>query len=154
VEARNLARLPGDVDVTVGAGLVMSGLTAWQGLFDDGRLAPGQTVLVHGAAGVVGSMGTRLAREAGAYVVGTGRAAGRHAGLDFGAHDFVGLESESLDDVGSVDVVFDQLSEIVQRVRDGRVRPNIGTIATLDDAVAAVNPADRVNGKAIIRVRP
>src|SRR3954464_11709797 len=77
VEAPNLAPLPGDVDFTAGAALVMSGLTAWQGLFEHGRLRAGQSVLVHGAAGVVGSMATQLAREAGAYVIGTGRAAGR-----------------------------------------------------------------------------
>ncbi|WP_235854587.1 hypothetical protein [Nonomuraea aridisoli] len=47
-----------------------------------------------------------------------------------------------------------QLNEIVQRVRDGRVRANIGTVATLDDAVAALNPTKRVKGKTIIRVRP
>ncbi|GIF52086.1 alcohol dehydrogenase-like protein [Asanoa ferruginea] len=73
VEARNLAPLPGDVDFTVGASLPISGLTAWQGLFEHGRLQPGQSVLVHGAAGGVGSMVTQLAREAGAYVIGTGR---------------------------------------------------------------------------------
>ena len=85
VEARNLAPLPGDVDFTVGAALVMPGLTAWQGLFEHGRLRAGQSVLVHGAAGVVGSMVTQLAREAGAYVIGTGRAADRQTALDFGA---------------------------------------------------------------------
>ena len=47
-----------------------------------------------------------------------------------------------------------QLSEIVQRVRDGRLRTNIGTIAPLDDAVAAFNPTERIKGKTIIRVRP
>jgi NADPH:quinone reductase-like Zn-dependent oxidoreductase len=46
-----------------------------------------------------------------------------------------------------------QLSAIVQRVRDGRLRPAIGTIATLDEAVAAFNPTERVKGKTIIRVR-
>src|ERR1051326_5513607 len=69
VEARNLAPLPGDVDFTVAAALVMAGLTAWQGLFEHGRLHAGQSVLVHGAAGVVGSMASQLAREAGAYVI-------------------------------------------------------------------------------------
>jgi NADPH:quinone reductase-like Zn-dependent oxidoreductase len=47
-----------------------------------------------------------------------------------------------------------QLSEIVQRVRDGRLRTNIGIVSTLDDAVAAFNPTDRRNGKTVIRVRP
>ena len=95
VEARNLAPLPGDVDFTEGAALVMSGLTAWQGLFDHGRLQAGQSVLVHGAAGVVGSMATQLAREAGAYVIGAGRAASRQTALDFGAQEFVDLDSDS-----------------------------------------------------------
>ena len=75
IEARNLAPLPGDVDFTVGASLPMPGLTGWQGLFEHGRLQAGQSVLVHGAAGAVGSMVTQLAREFGAYVIGTGRAA-------------------------------------------------------------------------------
>src|SRR5258705_12299443 len=64
VESRNLAPLPADVDFTVCAALVMPGLTAWQGLFEHGRLYAGQSVLVHGAAGVVGSMASQLAREA------------------------------------------------------------------------------------------
>src|SRR5512142_594758 len=84
VEARNLAPLPGDIDFTVGAALVMPGLTAWQGLFDHGRLRAGQRVLVHGAAGIVGSMACQLARNAGAFVIGTGHAASRETALDFG----------------------------------------------------------------------
>jgi NADPH:quinone reductase-like Zn-dependent oxidoreductase len=200
IEARNLAPLPGDVDFTVGASLPISGLTAWQGLFEHGRLQAGQSVLAHGAAGAVGSMVTQLAREFGAYVIGTGRAADRKKALDFGAQEFVDLENDALEDVGSVDLVFDviggdiqklsasliraggtlvtvigppearptdglaidfvvetdraQLREIVQRVRDGRLRTNIGTVATLDDAVAALNPTERRNGKTIIRIRP
>jgi len=47
-----------------------------------------------------------------------------------------------------------QLGEVVQRVRDGRLRTNIGTVAALDDAVAAFNPTERIKGKTIIRVRP
>src|SRR5207244_3143491 len=82
VEARNLAPLPGDVDVTVGASLPISGLTAWQGLFEHGRLRAGQSVLVHGAAGAVGSRVAQRARACGAYATGPGRAAHRqqHAG--------------------------------------------------------------------------
>jgi NADPH:quinone reductase-like Zn-dependent oxidoreductase len=200
VEARNLAPLPGDVDFTVGASLPISGLTAWQGLFEHGRVQSGQSVLVHGAAGGVGSMVTQLAREAGAHVIGTGRAADRQAALDFGAQEFIDLENVSLEDAGRVDLVFDviggdigkrsaglvraggtlvtiagppqarpagglavyfvvvsdraQLGEIARRVRDGRLRTAIGGVATLDDAVAAFNPAERAKGKTIIRVRP
>jgi len=47
-----------------------------------------------------------------------------------------------------------QLGEIVQRVRDGRLRTSIGNVATLDDAIAGLNPTERRKGKTIIRVRP
>ena len=200
IEARNLAPLPGDVDFTVGASLPISGLTAWQGLFDHGRVQAGQSVLAHGAAGAVGTMVTQLAREAGAYVIGTGRAADRQKALEFGAHEFVDLDNDVLADVGGVDVVFDviggdvqkrsarlirtggtlvsvvgppeawpadgravdfvvetdrgQLQQIAQRVRDGRLRPNVGTVARLDDAVAALNPTERRTGKTIVYVQP
>ena len=200
IEARNLAPLPGDVDFTVGASLPISGLTAWQGLFDHGRLRAGQSVLVHGAAGAVGSAVAQLAREFGAYVIGTGRTADSQKARDFGAQEFVDLGKDTLEDAGPVDLVFDliggdigkrsarlvraggtlvsivgpaearpidglavdfvveadraQLGEIVQRVRDGRLRTNIGTVATLDDAVAAFNPTERHTGKTIIRVHP
>jgi NADPH:quinone reductase-like Zn-dependent oxidoreductase len=143
---------------------------------------------------------TQLAREFGAYVIGTGRAADRQAALDFGAQEFVDLENDALEDVGGVDLVFDviggdigkrsaelvraggtvvsvvgpvetrpadglaidfvvesdraQLGEVVQRVRDGRLRTNVGNVATLEEAVAALNPTHRVTGKTIIRMRP
>jgi NADPH:quinone reductase-like Zn-dependent oxidoreductase len=200
IEARNLSPLPGDVDFTVGASLPISGLTAWQGLFQHGRLRAGQSVLAHGAAGAVGTMVTQFAREAGAYVIGTGRAADREKALDFGAQEFLDLENDTLESVGEVDLVFDvigsdiqkrsaglikaggtlvsvvgpvearpadglavdfvveadraQQGEIVQRVRDGRLRTNIGTTASLDEAVAALNSTERLKGKTIIRVRP
>src|SRR4029453_1159853 len=84
VEARNLAPLPASVDFVTAAALPISGLTAWQGLFDHGCLEPGQTVLIHGAAGGVGSIAVQLAREAGARIVGTGRAQGRGLRVDIG----------------------------------------------------------------------
>jgi NADPH:quinone reductase-like Zn-dependent oxidoreductase len=74
VEARNLALLAADIDHTVAVALPIPGLTAWQGLFDHARLTTGQTVLIHGAAGGVGSIAVQLAREVGAEVIGTGRA--------------------------------------------------------------------------------
>ncbi|MER9696022.1 NADP-dependent oxidoreductase [Mesorhizobium sp. M0179] len=200
MEARNLAPLPGDVDFTVGASLPISGLTAWQGLFQHGRIKAGQSVLAHGAAGAVGSMVAQLAREAGAYVIGTGRAADRQKALDFGANEFLDLAKDTLEDVGGVNLVFDviggdvqkrsatlvraggilvtvvgptdirpadglavdfvveadraQLSEIVQRIRDGRLRTNIGKVSSLDDAIGTFNSTDRRAGKTVVRVRP
>src|SRR3989475_10028422 len=96
IEALNLAPLPGDVDFTVGASLPISGLTAWQGLFQHGRLQAGQSVLAHGAAGAVGSMVTQLARLAGADGNGTGRPAHPEKGVEFGAPGVVALAEHDL----------------------------------------------------------
>jgi len=109
IEARNLAPLPDDIDFNEGSALVMPGLTAWQALFVQGQLQAGQRVLVHGAAGIVGSMAVQLAREAGAYVIGTGRAAHRETALDFGANEFADLEGNALENIDKVDLVFDVL---------------------------------------------
>src|ERR1700752_650169 len=130
VDARNLAPLPGDVDFTVGARLPISGLTAWQGLFEHGRLQAGQSVLVHGAAGAVGSMVTQLAREAGAYVIGTGRCADRQTVLDFGAKAFVDLDNDALKDVGGVDLVFDVIGGDIGK-RSARLIRVGGTLVSI-----------------------
>src|SRR6201982_2274039 len=140
IEARNLAPLPGDVDFTVGASLPMPGLTAWQGLFEHGRLEAAQSVLAHGAAGAVGSMVTQLAREFGAYVIGTGRAADRQKAVDFGAQEFVDLENDALEDVGVVDLVFDVIGGDIQRRSAARIRAG-GTLVTIAGPPEA-RPAD------------
>ncbi|MFG2939522.1 NADP-dependent oxidoreductase [Streptomyces sp. NPDC048282] len=147
VEARDLAPLPADVDHVTAAALPVSGLTAWQGLFDHGRLTAGQTVLIHGAAGGVGSLAVQLARDAGARVIGTGRAADRETALDLGAHTFVDLRSGPLEDIGAVDVVFDVIGgEILDR-STALVRPG-GTLITIAHPVT-VHPAD---GRAVFFV--
>src|SRR5690348_1991455 len=123
IEARNLAPLPDDVDFIVGASLPISGLTAWQGLFQHGHLRSGQRVLAHGAAGAVGAMVTQLASEAGAHVIGTGRSTDRARVLDLGATEFVDLENDTLKDVGDVDLVFDVIGGEVQKQSAALVRP-------------------------------
>jgi NADPH:quinone reductase-like Zn-dependent oxidoreductase len=130
VEARNLAPLPIDVDHTVAAALPISGLAAWQGLFDHGRLTTGQTVLIHGAAGGVGSIAVQLAREVGARVIGTGRTADRDGAVALGVHTFLDLETEKLEDAGEVDVVFDVIGGDILSRSAALVRPG-GTLVTI-----------------------
>ncbi|NAS24487.1 zinc-binding dehydrogenase [Herbidospora sp. NEAU-GS84] len=130
VEARNLAPVPADVDHTVAAALPISGLTAWQGLFDHARLTTGQTVLISGAAGAVGSIAVQLAREAGAVVVATGRARDRELVLGLGAQSFFDLDAEDVRDAGEVDVVFDVIGgEVLARSAE-LVRPG-GTLVSV-----------------------
>ena len=198
VEARNLAPLAADVDHTVAAALPISGLTAWQGLFDHARLTTGQSVLIHGAAGGVGSIAVQLAREVGAHVIGTGRADDRDVALDLGAHAFLDLDTDDLARAGEVDVVFDviggdildrstslvrpggtlvtivtpptlqpdegravffvvepdrvQLTDLAQRLRDGRLKPIVGAVRPLAETAAAFARRQRTPGKTIIQV--
>ncbi len=180
VEARNLAPLPADIDHTVAAAVPISGLTAWQGLFDHGSIA------------------VQLAHELGARVIGTGRATDREAALGLGADAFVDLQADRLEEVGEVDVVFDviggkvlersaplvraggtvvtavgppkvrpadgraiffvvepdrfRLADLAQRVRSGRLKPIIGAVRPLAEVPSAFAPDRRVSGKTIIRV--
>jgi NADPH:quinone reductase-like Zn-dependent oxidoreductase len=90
--------------------------------------------------GDIGKRSARVLRAGGTLVSIVGPSEARPA--DGLAVDFV-VESDRA-----------QLGEIVQRVRDGRLQTNIGNVSTLDDAVAALNPTKRSNGKTIMRVRP
>ena len=135
IEARNLAPLSDDIDYAVAASLPISGLTAWQGLFQHCRLQRGQRVLAHGAAGAVGAMVTQLATEAGAFVIGTGRGADRGRAFDFGAQEFVDLDNDTLEDIGEVDLVFDVIGGKVQERSAGLIRDG-GTL------VSVVGPVD------------
>jgi NADPH:quinone reductase-like Zn-dependent oxidoreductase len=198
VEARNVVPLAADIDHTVAAALPISGLTAWQGLFDHAGLAAGQTVLIHGAAGGVGSIAVQLARDVGAHVIGTGRADDRDVVLGLGAQAFLDLDADDLENVGQVDVVFDviggdvlersttlvrsggtlvtiatppttqpkngravffvveadraRLSDLAQRVRDGRLKPIVGAVRPLAETAAAFARRPRTSGKTIIQV--
>ncbi|MEV5966094.1 NADP-dependent oxidoreductase [Kribbella sp. NPDC051952] len=194
VEARNLAPLPADVDHVTAAALPMPGLTAWQALFDHAHLQAGQSVLIHGAAGSVGSVGVQLAREAGAHIIGTGRASAEDKARELGVHEFLDLDTERLEDAGEVDVVFDviggdildrsaalvrsggtlvtvatpptvhpkegraiffvvepnreQLTQLVTRLRTGRLVPLVTSVRPLADAAAAFTE----RGRTIIQV--
>jgi NADPH:quinone reductase-like Zn-dependent oxidoreductase len=117
IEARDLAPKPQTVDHVHAAAIPQAALTSWQGLFDHGRLEAGQTVVVLGAAGGVGSMAVQLARNAGAHVVGTGRATARDLVLELGADRFVDLEDDRWEEAaGPADVVFDVIGgEVLAR---------------------------------------
>ncbi len=144
VEARDLAPLAASVDFVTAAALPISGLTSWQGLFQHGHLEVGQSVLIHGAGGGVGSIAVQLAREAGAWVIGTGRAEDRDTVLALGGNEFVDLQSDDLDDVGHVDLVFDVIGGEVFERSLGVLRPG-GRIVT----IAAPPPRQPEDGQAV-----
>jgi len=141
VEARNLAPKPRTADHVHAAALPRAGLTAWQALFDHGQLAKGQTVVIHGAGGAVGSTAVQLARWAGAEVIGTGRSHSRSLVLELGADRFVALDSERLEDAaGQADLVFDTIGGEVLDRSPALLRPG-GTLVSV--RAAAPPPATR-----------
>jgi NADPH:quinone reductase-like Zn-dependent oxidoreductase len=202
VEARNVARKPQTVDHIHAAAVPRAGLTAWQALFDHGRLAKGQTVVIHGAGGAVGSTAVQLARWAGAEVIGTGRSRVRPLVTELGADRFIALDDDTLEDVaGQADLVFDtiggdvlarspallrpggtlvmikadrpvpgerddittvvfiqessraQLTELARLVDEGHLRPQVGPVYPLAEAVLAyrAKAAGCVTGRVILR---
>ena len=202
VEARNLAAKPRTVDHVHAAAVPRAGLTAWQGLFDHGKLTKGQTVVVHGAGGAVGSMAVQLARWAGAEVVGTGRSHSRELVTELGADRYVALDAERIDDLASrADLVFDtiggdvlagssallkpggrlvtvradaplpttrddigtvvfiqesnraQLAELARLVDEGHLRPQVGAVYPLAQAVEAYSAkaAGGVAGRTVLQ---
>jgi NADPH:quinone reductase-like Zn-dependent oxidoreductase len=147
IEARNLAPLPAGLDHTVAAGAVISRLTAWQVLFDHAHLRAGQTALIHGAAGGVGSIAVQLARQVGSRVIGTGRAADRDRALGLGVEEFVDLESGRLEDAGEADVVLDLIGGDVLKRSIALVRAGGTLVTTIEPPT--IQPE---NGRAIFFV--
>lgn len=147
VEARNLAPISADVDHIAAAALPIAGLTAWQALFDHADLKSGQTVLIHGAGGSVGSVAVQLARETGAQIIGTGRASDRDLAGTLGVHEFLDLDGDSLEDAGEVDVVLDVIGGAIRDRSTALLRPG-GTLVTIADP-PTVHPRD---GRAIFFV--
>jgi NADPH:quinone reductase-like Zn-dependent oxidoreductase len=131
VEARNVALKPRTVDHVHAAAVPRAGLTARQALFDHGKLAQGQTVVIHGAGGAVGSMAVQLARWAGAEVIGTGRSHSRPLVMELGADRYVALDEERLGDTaGRADLVFDTIGGDVLAGSPVLLKPG-GTLVTV-----------------------
>ena len=149
IEARDVALAPTTIDHVEAASLPQAGLTSWQALFDHGQLAPGQTVLIHGAAGAVGSIAVQLAKAKGARVIGTGRAKVESLVLDLGADQFVDVEEDDWPNVVEpVDLVYDTIGgEVLARSAD-IVKPG-GALVSV-----ASPPTHRSRGHSLGVLRP
>ena len=151
VEARNVAPKPRTVDHIHAAAVPRAGLTAWPALFDHGRLAKGQTVVIHGAAGAVGSTAVQLARWAGARVIGTGRSHSRSLVTELGADRFIALDADRLQDAaGQANLVVDTIGGEVLARSPALLRPG-GTLVTIKAAVQS--PAGRDDIRQVVFVQ-
>lgn len=117
VLANEVAHKPHSIDWVQAAAIPIAGLTAWQGLFDSAALRAGQTVLIHGAAGGIGSLAVQLARWRGAYVIGTASAHNLAFLRQLGADEVIDYNTTPFEEiVKEVDLVYDTVGgETLQR---------------------------------------
>ena len=149
IEARSLAPKPTTFDFIQAAAIPQAGLTSWQALFDHGHLESGQTVVIHGAGGGVGSMALQLARWAGAHVIGTGRAGARRRVLELGAAEFVDVERDGWErELGQVDLVYDIIGGDVLARSPAIVKPGGALVSVMSPP-----PTDRHDIRTVHFVR-
>jgi NADPH:quinone reductase-like Zn-dependent oxidoreductase len=117
VNAGEIAPKPTSVDFATAASIPLAGLTAWQGLFGVGGLQPGQTVLIHGAGGGVGSFAVQFARVKGARVLATAGSDKLALLRDLGVAEAIDYATTRFEDVArDIDVVFDTVAgELTER---------------------------------------
>jgi 2-dehydropantoate 2-reductase len=142
VRADDLAPKPATLNHAQAATVPLSALTAWQGLFDHAALDRGQTVLVHGASGGVGTYAVQLARWCGARVIGTARAPDAGLLKDLGCDEVIDYSATRFEDqVAGLDVVLDTVGGDTLE-RSWRVLRRGGTLVTT---------AGNVNGENVPR---
>ena len=136
-----LAAVPDGVDLETAGATPLAALTAWQGLFDQGKLAAGERVLILGAAGGVGHLAVQFAKQAGATVFATGRAADIAFLESLGIERAIDTENAELSIIGApVDLVYDLIGGEAQAAAwdavadDGRF---VSTLTEPDGAKAA-----------------
>ncbi len=134
VKPNEVALKPKSIDHDAAAAVPLAGLTAWQGLFDHGRLHAGQRVLIHGGAGGVGHFAIQFAKAKGAHVITT--VSGQDADFvrSLGADQVIDYHEERFEDViGSVNLVFDLVSGETQERSWAVLKPGSTFISTLSE---------------------
>jgi len=107
--ARALVRKPAAIDHVQAAAIPLAALTAWQALVDVADVQPGRRVLIHAAAGGVGHFAVQIAKELGAYVIGTASAPKHDLLRELGADEVIDYRNQDFTAVDPVDLVLDAL---------------------------------------------
>ncbi|MGL5870814.1 MAG: NADP-dependent oxidoreductase [Xenococcaceae cyanobacterium] len=137
-----IAPKPKTLDFTAAAAVPLVALTAWQALFEAANLSEGQTVLIHGASGGVGSMAVQFAKARGARVIGTASASNVDFVRDLGADRVINYKSEHFEEeLQDIDVVFDTVGGETQEKSWQVLKPN-GVL------VSVIQPPDEEKAKA------
>ena len=144
--AGTIAKKPAGLSHEQAACLPVAGMTAWQALFDKGKLQAGQTALIAGGAGGVGHLAVQFAKHAGAHTIATGSARNREFILGLGAEEYIDYTSQDVSEaVQDVDVAFDAVggettASLVPTLRTGGV---LVTIANAPPEQAAAQRGAR-----------
>jgi NADPH:quinone reductase-like Zn-dependent oxidoreductase len=204
IKASEVARKPNTIDHVHAAAVPLAGLTAWQGLFEHGKLQKGERVLIHAASGGVGTFAVQLAKWKGAYVIGTTSEKNIDLVKQLGADEVIDYNNEQFDEkLKDIDLVFDMvggdtqtrsikvlkdggrlvttvkpedsqeakdkniqiqgymalskpadLDQIADLIDNGKIKPVIAKILTLDDAKEAQELSEKghVAGKIVLKV--
>jgi NADPH:quinone reductase-like Zn-dependent oxidoreductase len=117
-KATSVAIKPQNLTFTEAAGIPLAGTTAWRGVVDYGKIQPGQKILIHGAAGGVGSLAIQIAKAKGAYVIGTASSHNLAFLKELGADEAIDYRSQPWEKIlKDIDVIFD-----ASPVRDNETR--------------------------------
>jgi NADPH:quinone reductase-like Zn-dependent oxidoreductase len=143
VAASDVAPKPKTLDFEQAAAVPLAGLTAWQALFDHGKLAAGQRVLIHGAAGGVGTFAVQLAHWKGAYVIATASSSHDDFLREIGADQVIDYEKDKFEElVKDVDLVLDTVGgDLIERSR--LVLSATGMLITIVESLPSEGAAER-----------
>jgi len=130
VKASDLAPKPESLDFVQAAAVPLSGLTAWQSLFDHGRVTQGDRVLIHGAGGGVGTFAVQLAKWKGARITATCSRSNAPLALELGASEVLEYETTNFEEAGNFDMVLDTVGGDTLE-RSWKVLRRGGTLVTI-----------------------
>lgn len=148
VKAAEINFKPKSVDFVTAAGIALTGLTAWQGLFDHGGLKGGQKLLINGAGGGVGTFAVQFAKWKGAFVVGTASKENKQFLEDLGADQVIDYHEENYEDrIKGVDVLFDTIGGEAQKKLLNVIRPGGIVVSTVGIADQPTIDARGLQGK-------
>ena len=139
VKASQVAEKPTKVSHLDAATIPLAGTTAWQGIFDHGKLKAGQKILIHGAAGGVGTLAVQLAKWKGAFVIGTASADNISFLMDLGVDEVIDYHAQQFEkELEDIDLVFDTIGGETQKKSAEVLKPGgilISTVALEYEAV-------------------
>jgi NADPH:quinone reductase-like Zn-dependent oxidoreductase len=129
-----LAAPPSALPLEDAGAVPLAALTAWQGLFDHGKLERGERVLIHGASGGVGQFAVQFAREAGAQVFATGSSESLDLLKALGANETIDYKTQRFEDVArDIDLVYDLIGGDTQQRSWDVVRHGGALVSTLSE---------------------